>query len=351
MKTVTIVGLGYVGLPLACLCAEKGFKVYGLDIDKNKIELINRGISPIDDDYAIGKLKNLKNKGVYIRIAAPFNDKNLAKEYSLFAKIKDIDMKARFFIIDNKDLLFLTTNEDDIHEKSEIALWINSEFFVNSLKELFETKNLARVSEYIESKAKESELSLPLMLFLHKMLIANIHDDIAGRFRNKDEWVRVGAHIGADPKDIERLLNGMLAAYHGGKDGHIVSRIARLHLTFEDVHPFNDGNGRIGRVLNNYELIREGYVPINIAFVNRARYYDAFKEYEQKGTTTIMEEIVGRALTNSYHKRLAYLDGKTVILLKEYAKQNKLSSSNLINKANRQTIPAFLEKGEWKIGV
>ena len=62
MKTVTIVGLGYVGLPLACLCAEKGFKVYGLDIDKNKIELINRGISPIDDDYAIGKLKNLKNK-------------------------------------------------------------------------------------------------------------------------------------------------------------------------------------------------------------------------------------------------------------------------------------------------
>ncbi|MBS3159857.1 TrmB family transcriptional regulator [Candidatus Woesearchaeota archaeon] len=84
-------------------------------------------------------LKNLKNKGVYIRIAAPFNDKNLAKEYSLFAKIKDIDMKARFFIIDNKDLLFLTTNEDDIHEKSEIALWINSEFFVNSLKELFET--------------------------------------------------------------------------------------------------------------------------------------------------------------------------------------------------------------------
>ena len=237
-----------------------------------------------------------------------------------------------------------------LEETEKILLQIDLDRFV-SQRELFETKNLARVSEYIESKAKESELSLPLMLFLHKMLIANIHDDIAGRFRNKDEWVRVGAHIGADPKDIERLLNGMLAAYHGGKDGHIVSRIARLHLTFEDVHPFNDGNGRIGRVLNNYELIREGYVPINIAFVNRARYYDAFKEYEQKGTTTIMEEIVGRALANSYHKRLAYLDGKTVILLKEYAKKNKLSSSNLINKANRQTIPAFLEKGEWKIGV
>ena len=64
-----------------------------------------------------------------------------------------------------------------------------------------------------------------------------------------------------------------------------------------------------------------------------------------------MEEIVGKALTGSYHKRLAYLEGKEIITLANYAKQNKLSHSNLINKANRQTIEAFLEKGVWKIGV
>ncbi len=62
MKTVTIVGLGYVGLPLACLCAEKGHNVYGLDIEQEKVDLINKGISPIDDEYLINKLKNLKNK-------------------------------------------------------------------------------------------------------------------------------------------------------------------------------------------------------------------------------------------------------------------------------------------------
>ena len=60
MKTITIVGLGYVGLPLACLCAEKGLKVYGLDVDKNRVELINKGTSPIEDEYLISKLKNLK---------------------------------------------------------------------------------------------------------------------------------------------------------------------------------------------------------------------------------------------------------------------------------------------------
>ncbi|MDO8552085.1 MAG: Fic family protein [bacterium] len=237
-----------------------------------------------------------------------------------------------------------------LEETEKILLQIDLERFVSE-RELFEAKNLARVMEYIESGAKESELSPSVMLLLHKMLIANIRDDIAGRFRRGDEWVRVGAHIGADPKDVDRLIADMLAAYHGGKDGHIVARIARLHLTFEDIHPFCDGNGRIGRVLNNYELIREGYVTINIAFANRARYYDAFQEYEKKGSTKVMEEIVGRALTNSYHKRLAYLEGKTITSLNEYAKQNNLSHSNLLNKASRQTIPAFLEKGVWKIAA
>lgn len=62
MANITIVGLGYVGLPLACLCAEKGNKVYGFDIEKSKIDLINQSQSPIDDEYLINKLKNLKNK-------------------------------------------------------------------------------------------------------------------------------------------------------------------------------------------------------------------------------------------------------------------------------------------------
>jgi hypothetical protein len=81
------------------------------------------------------------------------------------------------------------------------------------------------------------------------------------------------------------------------------------------------------------------------------QYYSAFRTFDENGDTKAMEEIIARALTNSYHKRLAYLEGKEVIPLREYAKRNKLPHSNLINKATRQTIEAFLEKGVWKIGV
>ena len=189
------------------------------------------------------------------------------------------------------------------------------------------------------------------MLLLHKMLISNIRDDVAGRFRNENEFVRVGSHIAPNPQEIEERIKKMLSEYNAINYENIIKRIARLHLTFEYIHPFVDGNGRIGRVINNYLLIREGFVPINIKFIDREKYYQAFKDFDEKDKTDIMEEIVGRSLINSYYKRLAYLENKKIIKLAQYAKDQKISHSSLLNKANRQTIEAFLEKNIWKIGV
>ena len=237
-----------------------------------------------------------------------------------------------------------------LEETEKILLQIDLDRFISE-REIFEAKNLARVVSYIDKKAKEQELTLEVILSLHKMLISNICDDVAGRFRKDDEHVRVGNHIAPNPKEVVGRLEKMLIEYNATSHENIIKRIARLHLTFEHTHPFVDGNGRIGRVINNYLLIREGFVSINIKFIDRKKYYEAFKEFDERGVVTIMEAIVGKALTNSYHKRLAYLEGKKIITLTDYAKNNKLSHSNLINKANRQTIEAFLEKNIWKIGV
>jgi len=237
-----------------------------------------------------------------------------------------------------------------LEETEKILLQIDLDRYISE-REIFEAKNLARVVSYIDTRAKEQELTLEVILSLHKMLIANIQDDIAGRFRKDGEYVRVANHIAPDPKEVVERLEKMLAGYNANSHENIIKRIALLHLTFEHTHPFVDGNGRIGRVINNYLLIREGFVPVNIKFIDRKMYYEAFKEFSEKGTAKIMEEIVGKALTNSYHKRLAYLEGAHIMTLAEYAKKYKVSHSNLINKANRQTIEAFLEKGVWKIGV
>jgi len=237
-----------------------------------------------------------------------------------------------------------------LEETEKILLQIDLDRYISE-REIFEAKNLARVVSYIDKKAKEQELTLEMILSLHKMLISNIRDDIAGRFRKDNEYVRVGNHIAPNPKEVVDRLEKILMDYNAASHENIIKRVARLHLAFEYTHPFIDGNGRIGRVINNYLLIREGFVPINIKFIDRKKYYEAFKEFDERDAANVMEEIVGKALTNSYHKRLAYLEGKKIITLADYAKNNKLSHSNLINKANRQTIEAFLEKGIWKIDI
>jgi Fic family protein len=237
-----------------------------------------------------------------------------------------------------------------LEETEKILLQIDLDRYISE-REIFEAKNLARVVAYIDTKAKEQELTLDVILLLHKMLIANIRDDVAGRFRKKGEYVRVADHIAPGPEEVVGRLEKMLAGFNANSHENIIKRIAILHLIFEQTHPFVDGNGRIGRVINNYLLIREGFVPVNIKFIDREMYYEAFKEFNKKGTTKKMGEIVGKSLTNSYHKRLAYLEGAHIMTLAEYAKKYKVSHSNLINKAKRQTIEAFLEKGVWKIGV
>jgi len=236
-----------------------------------------------------------------------------------------------------------------LEETEKILLQIDLDRYVNE-REIFETKNLARVVGYIETKAKGKELDFDVILFIHKMLISNIRDDIAGRFRESGEYVKVGNHIASAPEEIEEQLQDIIIEYNSSSSS-IVGRIAKFHLSFENIHPFVGGNGLIGRVLNNYLLIREGYVPINIMFNDRLEYYNAFKEFDETKKTEIMEEIVARAVTNSYHKRLAYLEGNKIVTLREYATISKQSHANLINKAKRQTIEAFFEKGKWKIGV
>ena len=112
--------------------------------------------------------------------------------------------------------------------------------------------------------------------------------------------VGVRTHIAPHASEIPELAKKMLVEYNASSHEHIVRRIARLTPCFRVRPPvyrrvtaeFRPGN-------QYYLLIREGYVPINIKFIDRARYCDAFKEFQQTIKLAVMEEIVGRALTNS----------------------------------------------------
>jgi Fic family protein len=219
-----------------------------------------------------------------------------------------------------------------------------------SLREVFEAKNLARVINYKRNKAKEVTLDKELILLLHQMLIGGINDNIAGRFRKKGEYVRVGVHIAPAPENVERMVEDIIKEYGDDIETYFLDKVSKFHLDFETIHPFVDGNGRIGRVLINLQLIQYGFPRVIIRNKEKKVYYNAFQDYRERKNIKTMEKILALSLIESLHKRNAYLRGENIVNLSDYIKRNNLSPSALTNNAKRQTIPAFRERGTWKIG-
>jgi Fic family protein len=219
-----------------------------------------------------------------------------------------------------------------------------------SVREVFEAKNLARVMEYTKNKADEAEISIEMILLLHKMLMGNINDAIAGRFRTAGEYVRVGTHIAPAPEHVEHMIEEIMLEFSADHISYFADKMAKFHLDFETIHPFCDGNGRMGRVIINYQLSRIGFPNIIIRDKEKQVYYKSFGEYRDSKSTKTMEKIITLALIESLHKRIAYLQGDKITPLADFAKSHKKSINALINAARRQTIPAFREKGVWKIG-
>lgn len=86
-------------------------------------------------------LRKLNQNNIKIRIAAPLKTdkaKEAANELKEIAEVKDIDTNARFVIVDGKDLVFMVGSDKNLHESSDVAIWVNTPFFSTALKGMFE---------------------------------------------------------------------------------------------------------------------------------------------------------------------------------------------------------------------
>ncbi len=218
-----------------------------------------------------------------------------------------------------------------------------------SVREVFEAKNLARVIEYLKNNSIGKGVDQEVILFLHQMLITGINDEIAGRFRRVGEYVRVGTHIAPAPEKVQEMIESIIIEYNSQLSSYFLDRVVKFHLDFETIHPFNDGNGRIGRVIICWQLYQAGFPLIIIRDKEKQNYYQAFDDYRHNKKTKKMERAVSLALLESLHKRITYLKGDNIITLAEYSRGNNKTSSAWSNAARRQTIPAFRERGVWKI--
>ncbi|MGH7142213.1 MAG: Fic family protein [Candidatus Saccharimonadales bacterium] len=221
----------------------------------------------------------------------------------------------------------------------------------HDIREVYEAKNLANITEYL-LKNSDKPLNVELILSLHKMLLSGIRDDWAGRFRRGKEWVRVGGYVGANPDFVPSLMSTLLKDYGQQDDGYFLDSIAWFHAEFETIHPFNDGNGRIGRVIINQQLTRRGYPPIIIPNKGKyTSYYPAFDAYRTTGKYDDFTGLLASLLIESLYKRITLLSAPKTITVSAWAKANGIAGNIAANKASRGTIPAFRMREKWMIAA
>ena len=218
-----------------------------------------------------------------------------------------------------------------------------------SLRETYEATNLARVIKYLWTRSN-LELTVENFELLHQMLLGGINDDYAGLIRRSGEYVRVGFYIAPPPEQVKPMLEKLIIQYNSDSVKYFLDKIAEFHLQFETIHPFCDGNGRMGRVIINLQLAALGYPPVIIQNKSkREEYYTVFDQWRNKGKSDKFAENLYLALSESFNKRLAYLRGDEIVKLSDYVKAGKFSAPVYGNAAKRQTLPAFRQDGIWKI--
>lgn len=116
-------------------------------------------------------------------------------------------------------------------------------------------------------------LSLSDLLDIHSALIGPLDPKIAGRLRSVN--IRVDMWHGPDYDKVHDLLIDWLEKWKHPKTW---AQIKQAHIEFEQIHPFQDGNGRIGRIIMNWQRIRAGLPIMIILAAKKSQYYEWFKE-------------------------------------------------------------------------
>ena len=153
------------------------------------------------------------------------------------------------------------------------------------LDDLIEAKNHFRLFDYMLDTL-EKPLSKEIIIEMNKILKRGTSDEDNPRY-NIGGFKIVPNIIGlvemvktSSPKEVENDLNQLLKEY-GELDKITIEDIIRFHVYFERIHPFSDGNGRVGRMIMFRECLRNDIMPFIILDKDKAYYIKGLKEYDR----------------------------------------------------------------------
>ncbi len=255
-------------------------------------------INTLFDFYVSGKLSIEKNELEEKKqeiISRSKKNKNILKKIVL----RD-DLKKQF-------LLSLTYNTNKIEgstmtEEDTFAVLFDDVSIPNrTLTEQLEAKNHQSVLEYVFNLLLQKEnikITEKLILKLHAILMNGILDN-AGIYRNHSVRI-VGSYVPTSnhksiAQDMQKLVKNI-----NKQQKDLLGHIASVHSRFEQIHPFSDGNGRIGRIIMHIMALRKNLPPVLIENTRKRIYYKYLQKAQLQGEYYFLEDFIADSLLESY---------------------------------------------------
>ncbi len=202
-------------------------------------------------------------------------------------------------------ILSLTYNTNSIEgstlteNDTAAILFENATLKNKKLVEHLEAKNHQSALEYLFNEIKKNfKITEDFILKLHQILMNSIRPD-AGIYRNHGVRI-VGANVPtANYIRVPGLMREIVAEINKlPKD--VISHISVIHSKFEQIHPFSDGNGRIGRLITTAMLLKEDLPPAIIKKEQKRHYYKYLQKAQQKNEYDLLEDFICDSILNSF---------------------------------------------------
>ena len=245
-----------------------------------------------------------------------YTGQKLIPDSSLQAKNELLLKKSKKY----KNIIKIITNRPDIYEQFILSLTYNSNKIEGSTftedqtsDVLFHNANIKSKSliEHLEVKNHQSAIQFLFkdikkdfiinekwILKLHSILINSIRDD-AGAYR--DHGVRiVGANVPtANYLKVPELMKNLIKNTNKNSND-LIKHISQVHSRFEQIHPFSDGNGRIGRLIIIAMLLRENFAPAIIKQEKKRIYYQCLQRSQIHEDYTLLEDFISDSILEGY---------------------------------------------------
>ncbi len=247
----------------------------------------------------------------YIRVVGLWQSYNITSAADLDKYLDSFRILFAFHSgkIENEEITYHDTRE--IFENGRV---VN---YTGSPRALFEQQNQKLCYELLKEKiVNRAPLGLGPVKEIHRVLTSGTYNErryIANEERpgefKKHDYVTGIHEIGAAAENVEDDLTELIAEVNAYEGKDILKAAAYFHARFEFIHPFADGNGRVGRTLMNYYLMTHNHPPLIVYDEDKQIYYDCLQKYDESEELHPLYEFFKYETEKTWKKALALADG------------------------------------------